>query len=110
MRSSRLLMLAVAAVALAGCMQTGGPGPFSRNAPPLWQQDVQLPTMLRPAPVRTGQPSVIAQPAVVERCPFVARAAGGGAKAAGRADGAAAHHAASRRDGAGRIRIRSRFR
>src|SRR3954464_4804386 len=65
MRSSRFLMLAVAAVALAGCMQTGGPGPFSRNAPPLWQQDVQLPPMLRPAPVRTAQPSVIAQPAVV---------------------------------------------
>jgi polysaccharide biosynthesis/export protein len=65
MRSSRFLMLAVAAVALAGCMQTGGPGPFSRNAPPLWQQDVQLPAMLRPAPVCTAQPSVIAQPAVV---------------------------------------------
>ena len=65
MRSSRLLISAVAAVALAGCMQTGGPGPFSRDAPPLWQQDVTLPAMLRPAPVRGSQPAAIAQPDVV---------------------------------------------
>jgi len=65
MRSSRFLTLALAAVALAGCMQTGGPGPLSRNAPPLWQQDFTLPAMLRPAPVRTGQPAVVAQPGVI---------------------------------------------
>jgi polysaccharide biosynthesis/export protein len=65
MRSSRLFISALAAVALAGCMQTGGPGPFARNAPPLWQQDVQLPAMLRPAPLRGSQPVAIAQPAVV---------------------------------------------
>jgi polysaccharide export outer membrane protein len=65
MRSSRFLILTLAAVALAGCMQTGGPGPFARNAPPLMQQDITLPAMLRPAPVRTGQPYVVAQPGVV---------------------------------------------
>ena len=56
MRSSRFLMLALAAVTLAGCMQSGGPGPFSRNAPPLWQQDIALPAMLRPGATRTVQP------------------------------------------------------
>ena len=65
MRSSRFFMLALAAVALTGCMQTGGPGPFSRNAPPLWQQDIALPAMLRPGATRTAQPVVIAQPGVV---------------------------------------------
>jgi polysaccharide export outer membrane protein len=62
MRSSRFVLLALAAVALAGCMQSGGPGPFSRNAPPLTQNQFVLPAMLRPAPVRTAQPMVIAQP------------------------------------------------
>src|SRR5881394_1291579 len=62
MRSSRFFLLALAAGALAGCMQTGGPGPFSRDAPPLWQQDIALPAMLRPGPVRTGQAVVVAQP------------------------------------------------
>src|SRR3954452_16715615 len=62
MRSSRFLLLALAAVALAGCMQTGGSGPFARNAPPLWQQDIELPAMLRPAPVRNAQAVVVAQP------------------------------------------------
>jgi polysaccharide export outer membrane protein len=65
MRSTRFLIVALAALALAGCMQTGGPGPFSRNAPPLLQQDIALPAMLRPAPVRTAQPAVIAQPGIV---------------------------------------------
>jgi len=59
MRSSRFVLLALAAVALAGCMQTGGYGPFSRNAPPLTQNQFVLPPMLRPAPVRTA---VAAQP------------------------------------------------
>ena len=65
MRSSRFLMLALAAVTLAGCMQSGGPGPFSRNAPPLWQQDVTLPAMLRPGATRFAQPVAVAQPGVV---------------------------------------------
>ena len=57
MRSSRFLLLALVALALAGCMQTGGLGPFSRDAPPLWQQqNIALPAVLRPAPVRTAQP------------------------------------------------------
>jgi len=58
-------MLTLATVTLAGCMQTGGPGPFSRNAPPLWQQDITLPAMLRPGATRTAQPVVVAQPSVV---------------------------------------------
>src|SRR4051794_22068700 len=62
MRSSRFLLLAVAAVALAGCMQSGGPGLLSRDAPPLFQQQFALPAMLRPAPVRTAQPVIVAQP------------------------------------------------
>jgi polysaccharide export outer membrane protein len=60
MRSTRFFMLTLAAGALAGCMQTGGPGPFSRNAPPLWQQDITLPAMLRPGAVRTAQPVAVA--------------------------------------------------
>ncbi|MEA2872966.1 MAG: polysaccharide biosynthesis/export protein [Hyphomicrobiales bacterium] len=51
----------LAAVALAGCMQTGGSGIFARNAGPLNQNQLVLPTMLRPAPVRTAQP-IVAQP------------------------------------------------
>ncbi len=61
MRSSRFVLLALAAVALAGCMQTGGSGIFARNAGPLNQNQLVLPTMLRPAPVRTAQP-IVAQP------------------------------------------------
>ena len=64
MRSSRFVLLALAAVALAGCMQTGGAGIFARNAPPLAHNQLVLPSMLRPAPVRrvVAQPEVIAQP------------------------------------------------
>lgn len=62
MRSSRFVLLALAAVALAGCMQTGGSGIFARNAPPLTQHQLVLPPMLRPAPVRTAMQPVIAQP------------------------------------------------
>jgi polysaccharide export outer membrane protein len=63
MRSSRFVLLALAAVALAGCMQTGGYGPFARNAPPLTQSQFELPAMLRPGPVR---PVVAQQPIVAE--------------------------------------------
>ena len=74
MRSSRFVLLALAAVALAGCMQTGGAGIFARNAPPLTQNQLVLPSMLRPAPVRTAQPIVgrpieapmLAQPIALE--------------------------------------------
>ena len=62
MRSSRFVLLALAAVALAGCMQSGGSGIFARNAPPLTQNDIALPAMLRPAPVRT----VVAQPMIAQ--------------------------------------------
>jgi polysaccharide export outer membrane protein len=58
MRSSRFILPLLAAVMLAGCMQSGGPGPFARNASPLSQQNIVLPAMLRPATVRT----VAAQP------------------------------------------------
>jgi len=61
MRSSRFVLLAFAAVALAGCMQTGGSGIFARNAGPLNQNQLVLPSMLRPAPVRTAQ-RIVAQP------------------------------------------------
>ncbi len=53
MRSARLLLLAVTGIALAGCMQTGGAGPFARNAPPLHKQHLVLPAMLRPGAGRT---------------------------------------------------------
>lgn len=64
MRSSRFILALLAAVTLAGCMQSGGPGPFSRNAGPLTQQSIVLPAMLRPGQVRTiaAQPAMEAQP------------------------------------------------
>jgi polysaccharide export outer membrane protein len=70
MRSSRFVLLTLAAVALAGCMQTGGSGIFARNAPPLTQNQLVLPQMLRPAPVRgaVAQP-VVAQPLEAQPMP-----------------------------------------
>jgi polysaccharide biosynthesis/export protein len=62
MRSSRFILPLLAAVTLAGCMQSGGPGPFARNAGPLTQQNIVLPAMLRPAPVRMAAQPVMAQP------------------------------------------------
>jgi len=59
MRSFRFTVLAVTVLALAGCMQSGGEGIFARNAPPLYQQQLVLPSVLRPAPARR----VVAQPA-----------------------------------------------
>ena len=58
MRSVRLVSLAVTGIALAGCMQTGGAGPFARNAPPLYKQQLVVPAMLKPGAGRT----VVAQP------------------------------------------------
>ena len=57
MRSGRFILLGLVAVALAGCMQSGGSGVFARNAPPLWQQNISMPAMLRP-----GARPVVAQP------------------------------------------------
>jgi len=57
MRSPRLVLLAVAGIALAGCMHTGGP--FARNAPPLHKQQFVLPAMLKPG---AGRAVVAAQP------------------------------------------------
>ena len=57
MRSGRFILLGLVAVALAGCMQSGGSGVFARNAPPLWKQDISMPAMLRP-----GARPVVAQP------------------------------------------------
>ncbi len=65
MRSARFITLAVTALALAGCMQSGGSGIFARNAPPLAQNHVVLPDMLRPGLRRTVAQPVMAQPAVV---------------------------------------------
>ena len=74
MRSSRFILPLLAAVTLAGCMQSGGPGPFARNAGPLTQQNIVLPAMLRPAPVRTVAQPVMAQP--VEAQPLMAQPIG----------------------------------
>jgi polysaccharide export outer membrane protein len=65
MRSVRLVSLAIAGLALAGCMQTGGPGPFARNAPPLYKQQLVLPAMLKPGAGR----AVAAQPLYAEPMP-----------------------------------------
>ena len=59
MRSARLVLLAVTGIALGGCMQTGGAGPFARNAPPLYKQQLVLPAMLKPG---AGRAVVAAQP------------------------------------------------
>jgi len=63
MRSRRFILLALAAVALAGCTQSGGQGIFARNAQPLWKQQIALPAMLRPGARPVAQPAyVMAQP------------------------------------------------
>lgn len=71
MRSARLVLLAVAGVALAGCMQTGGP--FARDAPPLHKQQFVLPAMLKPGAGRTvvAGPPVAPQPVYAEPMPLV---------------------------------------
>lgn len=68
MRSRRFLLLAFAAVGLAGCMQTGGSGPFARNAPPLWKQQLVLPAAMRPARQVVVQP-VVAEPVAAPMMP-----------------------------------------
>src|SRR4051812_43084337 len=72
MRSCRFVLLALAAIALSGCMQSGGQGIFARNAPPLLQQNISLPAMMRP-----GARPVAAQPvAMPVEQPVVAQAIG----------------------------------
>ena len=61
MRSCRFILLALVAVALAGCMQSGGQGIFARDAPPLWKQQIAVPAMLRPGARPVARP-VMAQP------------------------------------------------
>jgi polysaccharide export outer membrane protein len=70
MRSARLVLLAVAGVALAGCMQTGGP--FARDAPPLYKQQFVLPAMLKPGAGRTvvAAPPVAPAPVYAEPMPL----------------------------------------
>ena len=76
MRSVRLVLLAVTGIALAGCMQTGGYGPFARNAPPLYKQQLVVPAMLKPGAGRTvvapplDQQPVYAQPLPGEPMPL----------------------------------------
>jgi len=59
-------MVLIVATALAGCMQSGGSGIFARDAQPPWKQSLALPNalppMLRPAPLRTAAPVVVAEP------------------------------------------------
>jgi polysaccharide export outer membrane protein len=57
MRLHRFIVSALAAVALTGCMQTGGANMFARNAPSPFQQ---RPVAMRPA--IQPQPVVVAQP------------------------------------------------
>jgi len=72
MRSARLVLLAVTGIALAGCMQTGGAGPFARNAPPLYKQQLVLPAMLKPGAGRTvvAARPIAPQPVYAEPMPL----------------------------------------
>lgn len=60
MRFRRFIVSAMAAVSLAGCMQTGGSGMFARSAPPLFGSST--PVALRTAPVAVVPAPVVAQP------------------------------------------------
>src|SRR5690348_725486 len=66
MWSSRFVALAVTALVLAGCMQTGGPGMFGRDAPPPWQQSSQLalPPILQPGTHPVAMQAAPVQPVV----------------------------------------------
>jgi len=84
MRSVGFIMLAVTAAALAGCMQTGGPGMFARDSAPPWQQNflspapsrvVVAPAPIAPAPVYAQPlpqpivPPLVAQPVAMQDSP-----------------------------------------
>ena len=69
MRSARIVLLAVAGLALAGCVQTGGAGPFARNAPPLYKQQFLLPAALKPASRVVARP-VDPQPLYAQPVPL----------------------------------------
>jgi polysaccharide biosynthesis/export protein len=59
MRLRRFLLSGFAAVALTGCMQTGGSSMFARNAVAPWQQS---PVAMRARPVVQPAPVVVAEP------------------------------------------------
>jgi polysaccharide export outer membrane protein len=74
MRSVGFIVLAVTAAALAGCMQTGGPGVFAHDAAPPWKQSFAgpaLPDFLRPGASRAVAVPVVA-PAPVVAAPIAA--------------------------------------
>src|SRR5262245_54811519 len=76
MRSVGFIVLAATAAALAGCMQTGGPGILAHDAAPPWKQSFSgssLPNFLRPGASRVAAPPV-AGPAPVIAAPIAAPA------------------------------------
>jgi len=76
MRSSRLILLAIAAVTLTGCLQTGGSGMFARNAPPPWQRPAARPVAMQTAPI---EPVMMAEPMAPQ--PIMAEAMAEGSEA-----------------------------
>jgi polysaccharide export outer membrane protein len=68
MRSGRLIVLAIAAALLSGCMQTGANSIFARNAPPPWQRPASQPAAIGTAPLRPVMaepaPAMLAEPAL----------------------------------------------
>ena len=66
MRSCRFILMVLAAFPLAGCMQTGGPGIFARDAAPPWKQQLALPAMLRPGARPVAVQPVVAQPVLAQ--------------------------------------------
>src|SRR3954447_9890619 len=63
MRSSRLIALAIAAVMLSGCTQTGTNSIFARNAPPPWQRPASQPVAMAAAPLRPVMAEAAPMPA-----------------------------------------------
>lgn len=78
MRSVGFIVMAVTAAALAGCMQTGGPGIFAHDSAPPWHQNFagpSLPEFLRPGASRVAAAPVtapVAAPLAVAPAPVVA--------------------------------------
>src|SRR5438309_3149474 len=81
MRSVGFIVMAVTAAALAGCMQTGGPGIFGHDAAPPWQQNFSGPSL--PQFFRPGASRVAAAPAPLVQAPVVAAPIGPAPVAAG---------------------------
>jgi len=73
MRSLGFIVMAVTAAALAGCMQTGGPGIFARDSAPPWQQNSggsSLSDFFRPGAGRVAAAPVAVAPAPVVAAPM----------------------------------------